>query len=95
MKKILSLMIAFVCLSATASNQPPTPDLTYAAEKAVNSVVYIKVTQAGKTRTYQYVDPFEDFFGDFFGRGGCRRYLKTVSKTGFLYEVLHDELCHR
>lgn len=73
MKKILSLMIAFVCLSATASNQPPTPDLTYAAEKAVNSVVYIKVTQAGKTRTYQYVDPFEDFFGDFFGRGGGSR----------------------
>lgn len=43
-------------------------DLTYAAERAVNSVVYIKVTAKGKTRTY--VDPFEDFFGDFFGRGG-------------------------
>lgn len=46
------------------------PDLTYAAEKAVNSVAYIKVTQASKTQTYNYYDPFEDFFGDIFGRGG-------------------------
>ena len=37
-----------------------TPDLTVAAEKAVNSVVYIKVTQNAKTQTYDYYDPFED-----------------------------------
>ena len=45
------------------------PDLTYAAEKAINSVVYIKVTVEGSSRTIQYSNPFEDFFGDFFGRG--------------------------
>lgn len=50
-------------------NQNPI-DLTYAAEKAVNSVVYIKVTAKGQTRTVTTYDPFEDFFGDFFGRGG-------------------------
>ena len=42
-------------------------DLTSAAESAVNSVVYIKVTQAGKTQRVQVQDPFSDFFGDFFG----------------------------
>lgn len=44
-------------------------DLTEAAEKACNAVVYIKVTLGGETRTIEYYDPFEDFFGDFFGRG--------------------------
>ncbi len=45
-------------------------DLTSAAESAVNSVVYIKVTQAGKTQRVQMRDPFSDFFGDIFGFGG-------------------------
>ena len=45
-------------------------DLTGAAEKAVESVVYIKVTQTGKTQRVQVQDPFSDFFGDFFGFGG-------------------------
>ncbi len=65
--------VANVAPVADADNQPTagvTPDLTYAAEKAVNSVVYIKVTQNSKTQTYDYYDPFEDFFGDIFGRGG-------------------------
>ena len=55
-------------------NQAPV-DLTYAAEKAVNSVVYIKVTAHGKTRTIQQMDPFgfDDFFNDFFGRGNGGR----------------------
>ena len=44
-------------------------DLTSAAESSVNSVVYIKVTQAGKTQRVQTMDPFSDFFGDFFGFG--------------------------
>ena len=73
MKRLMFIMAAFVSLTLGATAMPPTPDLTYAAEKAVNSVVYIKVTQEGKTRTVQYVDPFEDFFGDFFGRGGGSR----------------------
>ncbi len=45
-------------------------DLTYAAEQSVNSVVYIRVTISGKTQRVQSVDPFSDFFGDFFGFGG-------------------------
>lgn len=60
-------------------------DLTYAAEKAVNSVVYIKVTTNSKTQTIQYNDPFEDFFGDFFGRGNGgsqQRKIETPKRTG-------------
>ena len=45
-------------------------DLTVAAEKTVESVVYIKVTQTGKTQRMQVQDPFSDFFGEFFGFGG-------------------------
>lgn len=66
-------------MEVTVTQSTATPgqpvDLTYAAEKAVSSVVYIKVTQHGKTETVEYTDPFEDFFGDFFGRGngGTRR----------------------
>ena len=45
-------------------------DLTTAAETSVGSVVYIKVTQTGKTQRVQVQDPFSDFFGDFFGFGG-------------------------
>ena len=56
-------------------------DLTYAAEKALPSVVYIKSVQNSKVQTIEYSDPFEDFFSDpfggFFGRGQgkprCRR----------------------
>ena len=45
-------------------------DLTYAAEKSVNAVVYIKVTKTGKTHKITYRDPFAEFFGDFFGQRG-------------------------
>ena len=48
-------------------------DLTYAADKALPAVVYIKNTQNAKVKTVEYSDPFEDFFSDpfggFFGRG--------------------------
>lgn len=72
---------------AMATNAvPQNPvDLTYAAEKAVNSVVYIKVTTNSKTQTIEYNDPFEDFFGDFFGRGGGggqQRKIQTPKRTG-------------
>ncbi len=43
-------------------------DLTYAAEQSVHAVVHIKVTKTGKTHTVTYRDPFEDFFGEFFGQ---------------------------
>ncbi len=55
-------------------------DLTAAAEKACNAVVYIKVVMGGETRTIEYRDPFQDFFGDFFGRGNGgtqRRQVQT------------------
>lgn len=58
-------------------------DLTEAAEKACNAVVYIKVVQGGKTQTIEYRDPFEDFFGEFFGRGGGgtqRRQMQTPKR---------------
>lgn len=48
-------------------------DLTGAAESSVNSVVYIKVTSGGKVQTVTVQDPFEDFFGEFFGFGGRGR----------------------
>ena len=68
--------------AATTPNQAPEVtnvtagqpvDLTYAAEKALPSVVYIKNTQNSKVQTVEYSDPFVDFFSDpfggFFGRG--------------------------
>jgi len=60
-----------VVASVTAAGQPV--DLTYAAEKALPSVVYIVNKINSKTQTVEYSDPFEDFFSDpfggFFGRG--------------------------
>jgi len=45
-------------------------DLTVAAESTVGSVVYIKVTQTGKTQKVQVQDPFDLFgFPDIFGFG--------------------------
>lgn len=60
---------------ATAPAVAPSAyvDLTNAAEQAVNSVVYISVTVQGKTQRVQVQDPFEDFFGDFFGFGQRRQ----------------------
>ncbi len=51
---------------------PATPggyvDLTYAAEKSVHAVVYIKVTKMGRTHRGTRHDPIEQFFGEFFGQ---------------------------
>ncbi len=72
----------------TDKSTPVQPvDLTEAAEKACPSVVYIKVTIAGKTQSVEYYDPFEDFFGDFFGRGNGnggsrRREYQTPKQQG-------------
>ena len=88
--------------AATSPEQVPAPamvtmpagqpvDLTYAAEKALPSVVYIKNTQNSKVQTVEYSDPFEDFFSDpfggFFGRGqgnGERRQrqVQTPKRVG-------------
>ena len=84
---ILALALTFSCgnPSATAQNTADRVDLTYAAEKAVNSVVYIKVTVNSKSQMVDYYDPFEDFFGDFFGRGNGgrqQRRVETPKRTG-------------
>ena len=60
-------------------------DLTYAAERATNSVVFIKVTTNSKKEEVQYYDPFSDFFGDFFGnrgQGQQRRQIETPKRQG-------------
>lgn len=80
------------------SNEHVTPaqpiDLTEAAEKACNAVVYIKVTTGGKTKIVEYRDPFEDFFGEFFGHGGGgtqRRQVQTPKRQAAGSGVLISE----
>lgn len=85
------------CLFALCATHTPTAmgqtapqeriDLTYAAAQAVNAVVYIKTTINSTTQTVEYYDPFEDFFNDFFGRGGSngqrqQRKIQTPKRTG-------------
>ena len=77
-------------LVSTSSAAPGQPvDLTYAAEKALPSVVTIRVIQNSKTQIIErQVDPFEDFFNDPFGffgspnngQGNTRRYRQQTPK---------------
>ena len=77
----LSFAALFVGMSALNASASPAVgatsglvDLTGAAESAVNSVVYIKITQNSKTQTVEQSDPFSDFFGfDPFGGGGTQK----------------------
>ena len=87
-KIFLTLAVFAVSLASMAIERV---DLTHAADQALNSVVYIKVTVNSKTQTIDYIDPFEEFFGDpfgdFFGRGqgnnGKRqRQVETPKKQG-------------
>jgi len=83
---VVALALSVVAFNKTNAATTPDPspavanvtagqpvDMTYAAEKALPSVVYIKNTQNSKVQTVEYSDPFEDFFSDpfggFFGRG--------------------------
>lgn len=71
--------------SAQGRSAAGAVDLTYAAERATGSVVYIKVTTNSRRETVTYSDPFEDFFGDFFGRGGSgrqQRQIETPKRQG-------------
>ena len=86
MKRIINVLLSASCLVAIAFSitafckaeaapavvgQPV--DLTYAAEKALPSVVHIKYVQNSKIRTVDVQsDPFSDFFADPFG-GFCVR----------------------
>ena len=83
----LALTLGLGAPAVSFAAVPATPvDLTSAAENAVNSVVYIKVTTNSRTQTIEYSDPFEDFFGDFFGRGNGgsrqRRQMETPKRSG-------------
>lgn len=61
-----------VPVAASHASVAQPVDLTVAAEKAINSVVYIKVTSTAPQENVQYFNPFEDFFGDFFGQSTPR-----------------------
>lgn len=79
-------------MPGAAPAAPSTPaaqpvDLTYAAEKALPSVVHIKYVQNSKVQTVDVQsDPFSDFFdpfGGFFGRGNGgtqKRKIQTPKK---------------
>ncbi len=98
----VALVLSVAAFNKTNAATPTSPatmvsapagqpvDLTYAAEKALPAVVYIKNTQNSKVQTVEYSDPFEDFFSDpfggFFGRGqgnnGKRqRQVQTPKRT--------------
>ena len=96
MPAVYLMVIAFSAASCNKTQAAPavTPgqpvDLTYAAEKALPSVVYIKSVTNSKVQTVEYSDPFEDFFSDpfggFFGRGqsqgnGRRRQVQTPKRA--------------
>ena len=100
----LTLSVAAISKSSAANPTSPNPvvasapagqpvDLTYAAEKALPAVVYIKSVINSKVQTVEYSDPFEDFFSDpfggFFGRGqgnngngnGRKRQVQTPKRA--------------
>ena len=94
MPALYLLVIAFSAASCNKTQAAPTVasapagqpvDLTYAAEKSLPSVVYIKSVQNAKTQTVEYNDPFEDFFSDpfggFFGRGNNNGTRKRQVQT--------------
>ena len=98
----LTLSVAAIAKSNAANPTSPNPvvvsapagqpvDLTYAAEKSLPAVVYIKSVINSKVQTVEYSDPFEDFFSDpfggFFGRGqgnngnGRKRQVQTPKRA--------------
>lgn len=71
--------------SSAAPGQPV--DLTYAAEKALPSVVTVRVVTNSKTQTVEVEDPFGDFFDPFgwFGNpngGKQKRQVQTPKRQG-------------
>lgn len=72
MKRILSIVASAVFLAGApafsanlSATQQDYPDFTYAAENAVEAVVYVEVTMTQTTQTPQIDDPFfRFFFGD-------------------------------
>ena len=104
MKKYSKYLLAAMCVVALAFSAgsfikvnaagsvvsaPGQPvDLTYAAEKALPTVVHIKYVQNSKVKTVEVQDPFSDFFSDPFGffgnpgQGGTqKRQVQTPKRT--------------
>ena len=99
MPAVYLMVIAFSAASCNKTQAAPAAvaapgqpvDLTYAADKALPAVVYIKSVTNSKVQTVEYSDPFEDFFSDpfggFFGRGqgnngnGRRRQVQTPKRA--------------
>ena len=99
MPAVYLIVIAFSAASCNKTQAAPAAvaapgqpvDLTYAAEKSLPAVVYIKSVINSKVQTVEYSDPFEDFFSDpfggFFGRGqgnngnGRRRQVQTPKRA--------------
>ena len=88
-----SFVKVYASQSATASAPAATAaggqvvDLTYASEKALPSVVTVRVVTNSKTQTVEMEDPFGDFFDPFgfFGRGQGgtqKRQIQTPKRQG-------------
>jgi len=60
------------------------PDFTYAAENAVEAVVYVKVTIKTQQQRYQMVDPFFRFFFGDEGNGQPRERVQQGSGSGVI-----------
>ena len=60
--------------------QTDYPDFTYAAESAVDAVVYVAVTVRTTVQQQQYIDPFELFFG--YPGGGYNRQPQEREQRG-------------
>lgn len=61
-------------------DQTDYPDFTYAAESAVDAVVYVAVTIKTTVQQQQYFDPFEFFFG--YPGGGSSRQPQEREQRG-------------
>ena len=80
---------------APAAGQPV--DLTYATDKALPSVVTVRVVQNSKTQTVEVEDPFSDFFDPFGffgqrgqGNNGRRRQQVVVEGADEITVILTD-----
>ena len=81
----IALMAFNMPQCSAQGNDTSRVDLTYAADQAVNSVVYIKVTTNAKVQTVPYSSPFDDFFSEFFGQSPNQqreRQIQTPKRSG-------------
>ena len=90
MPALYLLVIAFSAASCNKTQAAPAVasapagqpvDLTYAAEKSLPSVVYIKSVQNAKTQTVEYNDPFGGFFGRGNNNGTRKRQVQTPKRA--------------